>query len=69
MLGVRLDKDTEKQLELLAKETRRTKSFYAKEAIRIYLQERKDYEIAMSRAKDHSDKTISDKEMRKRLGL
>jgi RHH-type rel operon transcriptional repressor/antitoxin RelB len=69
MLGVRLDKDTEKQLELLAKETRRTKSFYAKEAIRIYLQERKDYEIAMSRAKDRTDKTISDKEMRKRLGL
>ena len=69
MLGVRLDKDTEKQLELLAKETRRTKSFYAKEAIRIYLQERKDYEIAMSRAKEHTDKTISDKEMRKRLGL
>ncbi len=32
MLGVRLDKETEKQLELLAKETRRTKSFYAKEA-------------------------------------
>lgn len=69
MLGVRLDKETEKQLEELAKETRRTKSFYAKEAIRLYLQERKDYEIAMSRAKDHTDKTISEKEMRKRLGV
>jgi RHH-type rel operon transcriptional repressor/antitoxin RelB len=69
MLGVRLDKETEKQLELLAKETRRTKNFYAKEAIRLYLQERNDYKIAMSRAKDQKDKTISDKELRKRLGV
>jgi len=69
MLGVRLDKVTEKQLELLAKETHRTKNFYAKEAIRLYLQERNDYKIAMSRAKDQKDKTISDKELRKRLGV
>jgi RHH-type rel operon transcriptional repressor/antitoxin RelB len=69
MLAVRLDKETEARLEALARDTKRTKSFFAKEAIRHYLDERADYEIAMTRAKDHTDKTLSAKEMRKRLGL
>ena len=69
MLAVRLDKETEARLEELARDTKRTKSFFAKEAIRHYLDERADYEIAMTRAKDHTDKTLSAKEMRKRLGL
>ena len=69
MLAVRLDKETEARLAELAKNTKRSKSFYAKEAIQHYLDERADYEIAMTRAKDHTDKTISEKEMRKRLGV
>jgi RHH-type rel operon transcriptional repressor/antitoxin RelB len=69
MLAIRLDKETEARLEALARDTKRTKSFFAKEAIRYYLDERADYEIAMTRAKDHTDATISAGEMRKRLGL
>ncbi len=69
MLAVRLDKDTEARLQELARSTKRTKSFFAKEAIQRYLDERADYEIAMTRAKDHTDKTITSKDMRKRLGL
>jgi RHH-type transcriptional regulator, rel operon repressor / antitoxin RelB len=37
MLGVRLDKDTERDLEALAKQTRRPKSQIAREAIRAYV--------------------------------
>jgi len=69
MLAVRLDKDTEKRLSTLAKETKRTKSYYAKEAIKMYLDELEDLEIARSRANDPSDKLVSMKDMRKRLGV
>jgi predicted transcriptional regulator len=37
MLGVRLDKDTERELEALAKRTRRPKSQIAREAIQAYV--------------------------------
>jgi len=69
VIAVRLDKETEARLRDLAKSTKRSKSYYMKEAIQHYLKERADYEIAMTRAKDHTDKTITEKEMRKRLGL
>ena len=69
MFAVRLDKELDKKLDELAKKTKRTKSHYAKEAIKIYLEERADYEIALGRLQDHTDKIISAKEMRKRLGL
>ncbi len=69
MLAVRLDDDTERRLEKLAKETHRPKSYYVREAVRLYLDEQEDYEIALSRLHDHSDKLISSNEMRKRLGL
>ncbi len=69
MLAVRLDKDIERRLEKLAKETNRPKSFYVREAIKLYLDEQEDYEIAISRLHDHTDNLISSAEMRKRLGL
>ncbi len=69
MLAVRLDKDIERRLEKLAKETHRPKSFYVREAIKLYLDEQEDYEIAISRLRDHTDNLISSAEMRKRLGL
>lgn len=69
MLAVRLDEDIEMRLEKLAKETHRPKSYYVREAVRLYLDEQEDYEIALSRLHDHTDKLISSAEMRKRLGL
>lgn len=69
MLAVRLDKEIESRLEKLSKETHRPKSYYVREAIRLYLDEQEDYEIALSRLHNHSDNIISSDEMRKRLGL
>ena len=40
MLGVRLDSETERRLEALAKQTRRPKSQIAREAIREYISRR-----------------------------
>ena len=53
MLGVRLEPDLEARLEKLARKTGRSKSYYAKEAIRQFLEDREDYllGIAVSRAK------------------
>jgi RHH-type transcriptional regulator, rel operon repressor / antitoxin RelB len=37
MLGIRLDPETERELEALARETKRPKSQLARDAIRLYL--------------------------------
>lgn len=49
MLSVRLDQTTERRLEQLAKATGRSKSFYAREAIRAHLEDMEDRYIAIER--------------------
>jgi RHH-type rel operon transcriptional repressor/antitoxin RelB len=68
MLGVRLEPELEKRLERLAKKTGRTKSYYAKEAIRQYVEEREDYLLAVEVSK-RNEKTFSLEEVRRELGL
>lgn len=68
MLGVRLDKDTEERLEILCKETGRTKSYYAKKAIKEFIEDREDYLLAVA-ALEESGELISFEEVRKNLGL
>lgn len=48
MLGIRLDPDMEKRLERLAEKTGRSKSYYAREAIRVFLEDREDYLIGLA---------------------
>jgi RHH-type transcriptional regulator, rel operon repressor / antitoxin RelB len=43
MLPIRLERELEDKLESLAKETGRSKSYYARQAIRQYLEDREDY--------------------------
>ena len=68
MLGVRLEPELEKRLERLAKKTGRTKSYYAKEAIRHYVEDREDYLLAVEVSK-RNEKTFSLEEVRRKLGL
>ena len=68
MLGIRLEATLEKRLERLAKKTGRSKSFYAREAIRQYLEEREDYLLGISVLERH-EPTISLKQLERRLGL
>jgi RHH-type rel operon transcriptional repressor/antitoxin RelB len=49
MLSVRLDSETERRLEDLAKATGRTKTYYVKEAILAHLEEMEDRYIAVQR--------------------
>ncbi len=68
MLGVRLEPELEKRLERLAKKTGRTKSFYAKEAIREYVEDHEDYLLAVE-VSSRNEKTFSLEEVRQELGL
>lgn len=68
MLGIRLEPDLEKKLESLAKETGRSKSYYAREAIRQYLEDREDYLKGIA-ALERREPTITLEELERRLGL
>ena len=68
MLAVRLDPETEERLSRLAHETGRSKSYYVKQAIENYLEEREDYLLALAvLERGEPRKPIS--EVRKELGL
>ena len=68
MLGVRLEKELEERLAKLARETGRSKSYYAREAIRQFLEEREDYLLGMS-VLEREEPRISLEELERRLGL
>lgn len=68
MLAVRLEPKLEADLNLLAKETGRSKSFYVKEAITSFLEERMDYLLALS-ALERKEPRTNIADVRKELGL
>jgi len=68
MLGVRLEPELEKKLDRLARQTGRSKSYYAREAIRHYLEDREDYLRGVA-ALERREPTISLEELERRLGL
>jgi len=68
MLGIRLDAKLEKRLERLARQTGRSKSYYAREAIRQYLEDREDYLRALA-VLERREPTITLDELERRLGL
>lgn len=70
MLAVRLDPDLEARLEAVARRTGRSKSYYAREALREKIEELEDIAL-LEEALRHPDagKTISLKELKRELGL
>ena len=68
MLGINLGLELEKKLTSLAKQTGRSKSYYAREAIREYLENREDYEKGIAALK-RREPTITLEELERRLGL
>jgi len=68
MLGVRLDKETDERLQHLCQATRHTKSYYVRQALREFLDDREDYLLGISVLEKH-EPTISLKELEKKLGL
>jgi RHH-type rel operon transcriptional repressor/antitoxin RelB len=68
MLGIRLEPELEKNLDSLARETGRRKSYYAREAIRQFLEDREDYLKGIA-ALERCEPTITLDELERRLGL
>ncbi|MGD0520997.1 MAG: DUF6290 family protein [Terracidiphilus sp.] len=72
MLAIRLPEEVEKRLDALAKETGRTKTFYAREAILEHLDDLEDIYLAEQRLADiHAGrvKTIPLEDVMKRYGM
>jgi RHH-type rel operon transcriptional repressor/antitoxin RelB len=68
MLGIRLEPELESRLEQLAKETGRSKSYYAKMAIRQFLEDREDYLLGIA-ALERNEPRISLEDLERELGL
>ena len=68
-ISVRLPKDLADQLDGIAKETDRPRSFIIQKALESYIEDFADLQIALDRLRDKGDAIISGKEMRKSLGL
>jgi RHH-type rel operon transcriptional repressor/antitoxin RelB len=72
MLAIRLPKEIELRLDLLAKATGRTKTFYAREAILAYLEDLEDLYLAdksMKALKSGKVKAIPLDQVERNLGL
>lgn len=68
MLAIRLRPDLEERLARLARETGRTKTFYAREAIEQHLEDLEDYYLAADALKNRG-RTYSAEEAKRELGL
>lgn len=72
MMTIRLPEQMDKRLSELAKETHRSKSYYVKQAIEEFLEEREDYLLAlaaMERFERGEEKAIPLEEIVKKYGL
>lgn len=72
MLAIRLSDDIETRLESLAKQTGRTKTFYAREAILTHLEDLEDYYLSaetVAKIRRGEELVYSSEDVRKTLGL
>lgn len=68
MLAVRLPEQLESRLSKLSEETHRSKSYYVKQALEVFLADREDHLLAIARLEKKNPR-ISLEEMEKRLDL
>jgi RHH-type rel operon transcriptional repressor/antitoxin RelB len=72
MLAIRLPEEIENRLDALAKQTGRTKSFYARQAILMYLETQEDIheaELELAKVRAGESDLVSLEEMMKRYGM
>jgi len=69
VISVRIPKDLADQLDSIAEETERPRSYIIQKAIESYIEDYADLQVALDRLHDKTDAVISGKELRKSLGL
>ena len=68
-ISIRIPDELAEQLEEVAKETDRPRSYIIQKALESYLEDFADLQIALDRLRDKSDPLVTSAEMRKSLGL
>jgi RHH-type rel operon transcriptional repressor/antitoxin RelB len=68
-ISIRLPKLLADQIDNIAKETERPRSFIIQKALESYIEDYADLQVALDRLHDKTDPGISGKELRKSLGL
>ena len=68
-ISIRLPKALADQIDSIAKETERSRSFIIQKALESYIEDYADLQVALDRLHDKTDPVVSGKELRKALGL
>jgi RHH-type rel operon transcriptional repressor/antitoxin RelB len=68
-ITVRLPKILADQVNGIAKEMERPRSFVIQKALEAYIEDYADLQIALDRLRDKNDSLVTGKELRKSLGL
>lgn len=68
-VSIRLSDEIVGQLDSIAKETDRPRSYIIKKALEFYIEDYADFQIALDRLHDKTDPIISSKELKKSSGL
>jgi predicted DNA-binding protein len=68
-ISVRLPDELAQQLDAIAGETDRPRSYIVQKALESYFDDYGDLQIALDRLRDRTDPVITGKELSKKLGL
>ena len=68
-VSIRLPDVLARELDHIADETERPRSFHVQKALESYIEDFADVQIALDRLRDPRDPVVSGREMRKSLGL
>jgi RHH-type transcriptional regulator, rel operon repressor / antitoxin RelB len=68
-ISIRIPDELADQLEGVAKETDRPRSYIIQKALESYMEDIADLQIALDRLRDKSDPLVTSAEMKKSLGL
>jgi predicted DNA-binding protein len=69
VFSVRLPEALAKELDQIAVETERPRSFHVHKAVETYVREFADLQIALDRLRDPSDPVVSGRDVKKSLDL
>jgi len=68
-ISIRLPKALADQIDSIAKETERPRSYIIQKALESYIEDYADLHVALDRLHDKTDPVVSGKELRKNLDL
>ena len=68
-LSVRISEPLARELDEVAKSSERSRSFHIQQALKSYLKEQADLQIALDRFQDSTDPVVSMEDMKKSLDV